>query len=181
MQTERLNLRELKLSDVEKIHDLHSLPEVDEFNTLGIPESIAVTRQLVSNWLSLQNEAARMKYVFVIENNINGFIGLIGINIGKPSYKSAEIWFKLHPKFWNKGYATEAVNRIFIFSFAELSLHRIEAGCAVKNVASKRVLEKVGMIMEGRCRKILPIRGQWDDNFEFAILETDFDKNQNSK
>ena len=181
MQTERLNLRELKFSDVEKIHELNSLPEVDEFNTLGIPESIAVTRQLVSNWLSLQNEAPRMKYVFVIENNINVFIGLIGINIGKPSYKSAEIWFKLHPKFWNKGYATEAVNRIFIFSFAELSLHRIEAGCAVKNVASKRVLEKVGMIMEGRCRKLLPIRGQWEDNFEFAILETDFEKNQNSK
>ncbi len=31
------------------------------------------------------------------------------------------------------------------------------------------------MTQEGICRKILPIRGQWVDNFEFAILETDFD------
>ena len=175
LKTERLKLKEPSLSDLKKIHELHSLPETDEFNTLGIPDTIEVTSQIVSGWLASQDELPRKKYVFCIENNEKEFIGLIGINIGRPVYRNAEIWFKLHSKHWNKGYATEVVNSILHFSFVDLKLHRIKAGCAVGNLASKKVLEKVGMTKEGLCRKNLPIRGEWVDNFEFAILETDFD------
>ncbi|MFA6261963.1 MAG: GNAT family protein [Bacteroidia bacterium] len=174
LKTERLKLRELLLADLKKIHELHSSPETDKFNTLGIPDTIEVTHQLISEWLATQDELPRRKFVFCAENIEKEFIGLIGLNIGKPTYRNAEVWFKFHPKFWNQGFATEAVNRILQFSFTVLNLHRIEAGCAVENLASKRVLEKVGMIKEGQCRKKLPIRGQWVDNFEFAILDTDF-------
>lgn len=174
LTTDRLKLRELLISDLEYVHELHSLPETDRYNTLGIPDSIEVTRQLILTWLSASYETPRKKFVFCIETKKDEFVGLIGINIGRPAYKSAEIWFKLHPDYWNKGFATEAVNIILKFSFKELNLHRIEAGCAIENVASKRVLEKTGMIKEGHCRKILPIRGQWMDNYEFAILDSDF-------
>lgn len=177
LHTKRLRLRELLPTDLDKIHELHSLPETDEFNTTGIPDTIETTRQLLGEWIITQNEGPRKKYVFCLVNNDKDFIGLIGLNIGRPAYKNAEIWFKLHSKYWNQGYATEAINRILHFCFEDLKLHRVEAGCAVGNLASKRVLEKVGMTQEGHCRKILPIRGQWVDNFEFAILETDFDNN----
>ncbi len=60
------------------------------------------------------------------------------------------------------------------FGFNDLKLHRIEAGCAVENIASSKVLEKVGMTKEGIKRKILPIRGEWKDNYFYAILEEDF-------
>lgn len=175
LNTERLKLRELLSADLEKIHELHSLPETDEFNTLGIPDNIEITKQIVSEWLTSREAIPRKKFVFVIENNEKEFIGLTGVNIGRPSYRNAEIWFKLHSKYWNQGFATEAIKRILYFSFVDLQLHRIEAGCAVENIASRRVLEKVGMTKEGLCRKILPIRGQWIDNFEFAILDTDYD------
>lgn len=45
---------------------------------------------------------------------------------------------------------------------------------ATENVASIRVLEKIGMQKEGLRRKILPIRGEWKDNFHYAVLEDDF-------
>jgi [ribosomal protein S5]-alanine N-acetyltransferase len=150
------------------------LPETDEFNTAGIPDGIETTKKIISEWLNTQSELPRKKYVFAGINRDHEFLGLIGLTIGKPAYKTAEIWFKLHSRYWNQGYATEAVNRILHFSFEDLKLHRVEAGCAVENLASKRVLEKVGMTREGHCRKKLPIRGQWVDNFEFAMLETDF-------
>lgn len=59
------------------------------------------------------------------------------------------------------------------FGFTELNLHRIEAGCAVENTGSIRVLEKVGMIREGRKRKVLPLKNGWSDNFHYAILSSD--------
>ncbi len=131
LQTKRLRLRDLLPTDLDKIHELHSLPETDEFNTTGIPDTIETTRQLLSEWLIAQNELPRKKYVFCFVNSDNEFIGLIGLNIGRPAYKNAEIWFKLHSKYWNQGFATEAVNGILRFSFADLKL-QIELNLVVR-------------------------------------------------
>jgi len=76
--------------------------------------------------------------------------------------------------FWNKGYATEAVKAILRFGFHDLKLHRIDAGCAIENLGSIKVLEKVGMKREGHRRKILPLKKGWSDNYEYAILEEEY-------
>ncbi|MEL7219689.1 MAG: GNAT family protein [Bacteroidota bacterium] len=80
----------------------------------------------------------------------------------------------MHPNHWGSGYATEAVQAILAFGFEQLQLHRIEAGVATANIASIKVLERVGMLREGLCRKILPIRGEWYDNYMYAMLEEDY-------
>ena len=172
--TNRLKLVELSLNDLNEIHELHLLPETDEFNTLGIPENIQTTENLLNDWLKLQNIFPRTSYIFCIKLLENDqFIGLIALNLGKINYKIAEVWYKMHPNFWRNGYATEALSKLINFGFSDLKLHRIEAGCATENLASIRVLEKVGMIREGKKRKILPIRRRWVDNFLYSILETD--------
>jgi RimJ/RimL family protein N-acetyltransferase len=174
IHTHHLLLREVNLGDLRYIHDLHSLEETNQYNTLGIPESVEITQQLITEWLALAEETPRKKYVFYIETISQSFVGIIGINIGKPHYRNAEIWFKLSPTHWNKGYGTEAVKAILKFGFNQLGLHRMEAGCVTENIASIRVLEKAGFAREGHLRKLIPIRGQWFDNYSFAILEEDF-------
>ncbi len=175
LKTKRLNIRELIFADIDNVHKLHSLPETDEFNTLGIPENIQTTENIVNEWLIIQKQEPRNSYIFCIDKNDNSeFIGLIAINLGKVNYKTAEVWFKIHKNHWRQGYTTEALTRILKYGFNDLKLHRIEAGCAVENVASSKVLEKVGMTREGMKRKKLPIRGQWKDNYFYGILEEDF-------
>lgn len=174
LKTKRLIILPISLSDVENIHELHSLPETDQFNTLGIPENIEETKAIVKEWIQKNQNGSSQNFVFKIAlAESNEFIGLIALNLGKPKHKIAEIWFKLHKEYWGNGYATEALRIIIEFGFNELQLHRIEAGCAVENKASIRVLEKVGMTKEGRKRKVLPLKDGWSDNFEFAILSTD--------
>jgi len=177
LKTNRLNIRELTFADIDNVHELHSLPETDEFNTLGIPETIQATEKILDEWLTVQKQEPRNSYVFGIDKNEdNCFIGLIALNLGKVNYRTAEVWFKIHKNFWRKGYTTEALTKILDFAFNDLKLHRIEAGCAVENIASGKVLEKVGMKQEGMKRKKLPIRGEWKDNYFYGILEEDFDK-----
>lgn len=175
LQTQRLLLSELTLEDLKDVHQLHSFVEVDQFNTLGIPESIETTGKILNEWLNQQQVNPRLSYTFslkLVEGN--QFVGLMALNIGKPKYKLAEVWFKIHPHFWRQGYTTEALGKLFEFAFNDLKLHRIEAGCAVENIASIKVLEKTGMKREGCKRKVLPIRGEWIDNYFYAILEADF-------
>jgi ribosomal-protein-alanine N-acetyltransferase len=173
--TERLNMADISLADLNDIHQLHSIPEVDKFNTLGIPASIKTTEGLLKKWMRHQRIVARKSFVFTIKHVNNGdFVGLIAMNLGKSKFKNAEVWYKIHPAFWRQGFTTEALQALLHFGFSTLGLHRIEAGCAVENIASIKVLEKVGMTKEGGKRKVLPIRGEWVDNYFYSILETEF-------
>ena len=177
LKSKRLHIRELTSEDIDNVHELHSLPETDEFNTLGIPENIQTTENILTEWLILQKQEPRISYIFSIDKTENNnFVGLIAINLGKTNYKTAEVWFKIHKDHWRKGYTTEALTRLLDFGFNDLKLHRIEAGCAAENIASIKTLEKAGFTREGMKRKKLPIRGEWKDNFFYGILEEDYNK-----
>ncbi len=172
--TERTRLRLVDMSDIDVIHTLHSLPETDEFNTLGIPESIDETRLIITTWVTDNKLVAKTNYTFAIENKLNNsFLGLFGLKLSNNKYKRGEIWYKFHSDHWNKGFATEVLVAMIDFGFNTLNLHRIQAGCAVGNIGSIKVLEKAGMIKEGRGRQVLPLSSGWSDNFEYAILEND--------
>lgn len=170
----RLQLRLIEYSDLNVIHELHSLAETDEFNALGIPENIEQTKDIITPWILDHAQPIKKNYTFAIEQTMNKqFVGLIALKIGNPKYKRAEVWYKLHLNYWGQGFATEALSTLLDFSFNQLQLHRIEAGCAVNNIGSIKVLEKVGMIREGRKRQVLPLKSGWSDNYEYSLLNTD--------
>ena len=172
--TERIKLRLIELSDLDSIHKLHSLHETDEFNALGIPRNIEETKSIIEPWIA-ENELSKVKnFTFAIENRLDReFIGLFGLKLGNEKYKRGEVWYKIHSDYWKKGYATESLKAVISYGFEKLKLHRIEAGCAVENIGSIKVLEKAGMIREGRLRQVLPLKSGWSDNYEYSILETD--------
>lgn len=174
-ETPRLLLREIAEADIPAIHELHSLPETDQYNTMGIPVALQVTRDLVYAWLQMQAATPRTSYIFaVVLKETQQLAGLFGMTLSVPKKKSAEVWYKLHKDHWRRGFASESLECMLQFAFETLALHRIVAGCAVENIASIRVMEKAGMLREGHCRKALPIRGQWVDNYEYALLEEDY-------
>ncbi|MDA3892802.1 MAG: GNAT family N-acetyltransferase [Salinivirgaceae bacterium] len=173
-ESERLMLKEAVLSDLENIHNLHSVPEVDEFNTLGIPESIEETKSLLKSGIDQKMDNPRGSFHWCIFNKQSGeFIGMAGMFLSNDKFKLGEIYYKFLPKYWGKGYATEVAKRLIKLGFVEFKLHKVEAGVAVGNDQSVKVLEKSGMIREGLRRKILPIRGDWVDNYHYAIVEND--------
>lgn len=177
IQTSRLLLREIVLQDLRDIHLLLSLPETDRYNALGIPESISMTSGWVEEWMSSQSITPRTSFTYCLtDKDTMEFIGLIALVSGKPNYRIAEVWFKILPRFWNKGYTTEALVELLRFGFMNLGLHRIEAGCALENIASATVLEKAGMVREGTKRKLIPKDGAWMDAYMYALLEEDFIK-----
>jgi len=174
--SERLKLRIVQEKDLDNIHYLLMCPEIALFNPSGFPNGIEHTIQMVKSWAAQERESKdRKDYTFYIETIDTGdFVGLINISVVKVKYRNSEVWFKVVPDMWNKGYATEALKRIIEFGFRQLNFHRIECGCAVGNIASYKVIEKACMIKEGHRRKILPLQDGWSDNYEYAILSEDY-------
>lgn len=174
LETVRLLLLEISADDMEAIHKLQSIPEVDEFNTLGIPKSLDETKKVMQSSLDAQLQLPRSSYTWkILTKETNEFIGLAGFFLSNDKFRLGEIYYKLDPKYWGKGYATEVAKRLVTAGFNEFNLHKVEAGVATENSRSIKVLEKTGMIREGLRRKILPIRGQWVDNYHYAIVEDD--------
>lgn len=170
--TERLDLYETGWMHIEYIHQLHLCPEVDEFNTLGIPKNADETREVMRPAIEDRNNTVRKEISWsVFKRDTNEFIGAAGMHLTADKFKSGEIYYKLFPESWGKGYATEIAKGLIKFGFEKLHLHRIEAGVQTENTRSIKVLEKAGMINEGLRRRNLPIRGEWKDSYHFAIVK----------
>jgi len=89
LQTNRLLITPISLSDLDKIHVLHSLPETDKFNTLGIPEHITQTENIIKDWIERNNNGENKNFTFkvdLIESKL--FIGLISLNLGKATFRN---------------------------------------------------------------------------------------------
>jgi len=170
----RMAFTEITWDDLGYIHQLHSMPEVDEFNTLGIPENIDITREVLRPAIDDQAHAERKLFFWSIRNKESAeFMGIAGLTLAPERFRMGEIFYKLSPSFWHKGYGTETAKSLINFGIDILKLHRIHAGVSTQNKRSIHVLEKSGMTREGLNRKILPVRGEWKDNYHYAILEND--------
>jgi hypothetical protein len=97
-------------------------------------------------------------------------IGRCGLGIRDSEIGEAVLWYTLHPTYWGRGYTTEAALAIVDFGFRELRLHRIWADCDPANIASCRVIEKIGMRREAHLRENAKIKGKWVDSLIYAIL-----------
>ncbi|WP_167609061.1 GNAT family N-acetyltransferase [Maribellus sediminis] len=174
LQSARLTLKEIGWEDLDAIHNLYSFPEVDEFNTLGIPKDIEETRKNISPAIEAQKDENRKSYFWkIVKKDSEEFIGVAGLSLSLNRFKLGEIFYSLLPGFWGKGFATEVAKTLVKSGFEDFNLHKVEAGVATENTRSIKVLEKAGMTREGLRRKILPIRGEWKDNFHYAIVEDD--------
>ncbi len=169
LETPRLTLIPVQKEDIQRLHALHSMPEIAEFNTLGIPLEESVTVELLKNVLDKDN---KQEHGWTIWNKeTRTFIGELGMGLS-PELDRGEIHYGLMPDAWGNGYAIEAVKRIIAFGFEMLNLQKIEANTATENLRSIKLLEKVGMRKESIQQKTLLIDDEWLDNFTFSIVST---------
>ena len=76
----------------------------------------------------------------------------------------AELGWVLHPDHAGRGYATEAVRALLRVAFEDLGVCRVTANCFTDNVASWRLMERVGMRLETNAiQETLHRSGQWLD------------------
>jgi [ribosomal protein S5]-alanine N-acetyltransferase len=173
ISTKQLRLRELLKEDAKAVHEYSSDPEVTRYMNWG-PNTEEDTNRFIQRSIASQNEQPRMNFTFaMVLKSEDKLIGGCGVYVSNPINREALLGYVLHRGYWGRGYATETASALVEFGFNKLKLHRIFATCDPKNVASVRVLEKVGMQKEGLLRENYLVRGKWRDSLLFAIIEND--------
>jgi RimJ/RimL family protein N-acetyltransferase len=168
--TPRLTLRELTHSDFDAVHAYASDPEVVRYMPWG-PNTREDTLAFLVEAQLLGGRTPRKGYELGVERRADArLLGAIGLHVGDSDVRIAMLGYCLAREAWGWGYATEAAVEILRFAFEDLRLHRVWAGCDPDNRASVRVLEKLGMTLEGQLRQDTQMRGEWRDTLVFGIL-----------
>ncbi len=167
LETTRLFLRDLCQNDFDSVHSYATDPEVVRYMEWG-PNSIDQTREFLDRARHQTAEDPRTMFeLAVIESSSGDLIGAVGLH-GDDA--QAMLGYCFSRAAWGHGYATEAARRVMAFGFDEMGFRRIWSGCDTQNMASLRVLEKLGMRREETLRRDCQIRGQWRDTAVFGIL-----------
>ncbi|MDH5448240.1 MAG: GNAT family N-acetyltransferase [Candidatus Bathyarchaeota archaeon] len=174
IQSERLLLREFEETDWQAVHSYASDPEVVRFMDWG-PNAEDETKAFISRSISSQKEKPRRKYTLAITlKGENKLIGSCDVCVASSENKEGWLGYCLNRHFWRKGYAAETAKALLEFGFKQLALHRIFAKVDPDNIASRNVLEKIGMLYEGHLREHKWAKGEWRDSLLYAMLENEW-------
>jgi len=174
LHTSRLILREFVTADWPAVLAYQRDPRYLQYYewTERMPED---AQRFVQMFLDQQQEQPRRKFQLAVVLKASGqLIGNCGIRTAAFDARETDIGYELSPDQWRHGYATEAARAIVKFGFTELNVHRIWAWCIADNAASARVLEKIGLKLEGRLREKEYFKGRWWDTLVYGILENDW-------
>lgn len=147
IETDRLLLRKIKVSDVNEVLFLRSNETVNEF--IIRPENRKTKNQadaleFIEMIISEIEENKSISWEITVKNNPK-MIGSICLWNFSNNLKTAEVGYSLYPEFQNKGIMSEALKSVIDYGFNELKLDKIEAFTHSKNEPSKKLLEKNGL------------------------------------
>jgi RimJ/RimL family protein N-acetyltransferase len=171
METEHLQLRSFRTEDAPVFAAYRSDPEVARYQGWDAPFPLEKASQFIEAMIRAQPGIPGEWYQIAIEvKESRRMIGDCAFHVFEEDGQQARIGFTLARKFQGQGYATEAVLCLLSYLFETLKLHRVSAICDAENIASARVLEKVGMRREAAYIENIWFKGAWRSEFEYAIL-----------
>lgn len=175
LETERLLLRDFRLEDEAGIYDYASDPEVVRFADWG-PSDTSTIRANLHRRLQNQESWPRDSIEVAVElRRETCLIGVMRITILDRAHRTADFGYTFNRRYWNNGYATEGTRALLHLAFSNLKLHRVWATCDVRNHASYRVMEKLGMRREAIFKKDVLQKGEWRNSYMYAVLAEEWD------
>ena len=173
LETTRLLLRPLKMSDSQDVFAYSKDPEVARHVLWDAHQTIGQTRAYLRYILRQYRNGEPGSYGIVLKDS-GRVIGTIGFMWVNTENQSAEVGYSLAREYWNHGIMTEALRAVLDLAFETLKLHRVEAQHETDNPASGRVMVKAGMRHEGTMRGRLFNKGRFVDVDIYAILRNDW-------
>jgi RimJ/RimL family protein N-acetyltransferase len=173
LHTSRLRLRPFTSGDAADLFALHSNAHVLRYwdsppwtEPARGERFIAACRQL-----SEDGSGARLAIDRLSDAR---FIGWCSLTRWNPDFRSAALGFILEDSAWGHGYMTEAAAAVLEWAYETLDLNRVQAETDTRNVASARVLEKLGFVREGTLREDCVVDGDVSDSWVYGLLRREW-------
>lgn len=174
IDTERLQIRNLRNADLADFYFYRSNPEVTKYQGFDV-----FTIEQASNFIQTQLDKefghAGEWVQYGIEHKMKG--GLIGdcaIKLDEDDVRIAEIGITISHLEQNKGYAKETIIAILDFLFNIEGFHRVTETVDAENIASIQLLKSVGFKQEGHFIENIFFKGSWGSEYQYAMLKREW-------
>ena len=177
LETERLVLRPFELGDAPRVKLLAGDREIAA-TTARIPHPYEAG--MAEAWIGTHQEdfekGTAVNFAITLKGT-SELVGAIGLIVNR-DHENAEMGYWIGKSYWNQGYCTEAARAVLQYAFGEQRLHRVFAHHFSHNIASGRVMQKLGMRHEGRRRQHVKKWGQFIDSEMYGILRNELESDQ---
>ncbi len=175
LRTARLVLRPLVDADRDDLFELHASAAVMRYWD-SVPWSDASqAERFLARCRALADEGTGIRVALEAHNG-GDFVGWMGLQRWDRENRSANLGYVLAERFWGQGYASEAARALLEWAFDAMDLNRVAAQTDTRNVASARVLEKLGFVREGTLRENVIVDGEVSDDWTFGLLRREWDQ-----
>ncbi|MDR1905853.1 MAG: GNAT family N-acetyltransferase [Clostridiales bacterium] len=169
LETERLRLRPMELSDAADIFEYASDEENVRDMLFDAHANIYDTINFLSGERIKYDNKACYDYAIILKDT-GKLIGTGGVFEADKLPHSANIGYILNKKYWGKGYATEAMTAVVNFCFNVLRVRRVEAWHIAENEKSGIVMKKLGMVYEGTKVDGLYLKGAYRTMVMYGLI-----------
>jgi len=118
-----------------------------------------------------RSRGEKFQWIVLVDGEAAGWITLL---VSNWEHGLGEVGYALGSDYQRRGVMVEALSDLLGELFDRTTLERIEARCAIGNLASQKVLERIGFEREGRLRGYFKLRGERVDNYLYAVLRADW-------
>jgi RimJ/RimL family protein N-acetyltransferase len=168
IKTARLTVRPVRASDADVLYDIRQ--RVARFQGQS-DRTLEDTRAMYAEMESRQPGDQPGWHQYVIQSQAGAVMGDVGVNFNGPGPKQIELGYSLHPEWWGRGAAGEALSALLGHLFRAHQLHRAIAITAADNRRSRSLLERLGFRHEGTMiESWWEPEGQWSDEVLYAVL-----------
>ncbi|MCU0523160.1 MAG: GNAT family N-acetyltransferase [Anaerolineae bacterium] len=171
--TERLVLRDIRLSDAADIFAFAGDPVVQQWDG-GPVDDIATVAEYIEKDRAAAAEGKEFMWGITLKPS-DTVIGRVSLGSWAKHNAHAEVGYDLAQAYWRQGIGSEAVWAVVRFAFDVLRLHRVQAFPTMDNIASVRLLERLGFVHEGTNREILLMDdGLFHSVGQYSMLEQEY-------
>jgi len=168
--TECLILRRFEETDYPDVWQYKTDPVVCRF--LGETPAEELVQQFLEQQQNIELAVEGQWNYFAVELKVEKkVIGDVVIKVVSQKNRVGEIGWFLNSAYHGRGLATEAARALLDLGFTTYDLHRLVARCDIDNTRSHRLMERIGMQREGLFKEAMFLRGQWRDEYRYAILD----------
>ncbi|MFN0062058.1 MAG: GNAT family N-acetyltransferase [Myxococcaceae bacterium] len=175
IETPRLVLRALEEADAPSIFRYCSVPEIAEHTTWEAHRSLEDSQQFIRE-VAFKNYARGLPcpFAIVLKEQPDSVVGTVGLVWASESNRCMELGYALDLGLRGKGITVEACRSVMSHVFESVRPERIQARCKTANMASARVMEKLGMQREGVLRAGSLHRGKFVDVYLYSALRAEW-------
>ena len=174
LETPRLILRRFRESDLAPFHAYRSDPEIEKYQGWG-EFTLEDARRFIASQGEGDPGAPGAHVQTAIELKSTGeMVGDVYVYTPENEPEQARLGFSIATAHQRHGYATEAVTAMLDYMFGPLNKHRVGAGADAENSASIALMERLGMRREAHFIQSAWYRGQWTDEVQYAILQSEW-------